>query len=447
MKTAALIRTLEVNNDAIRLQKELEPYFGESIFFMIDRYRDETIPAVKLNGRSVCVGRAFLTDNNLPWFDRVGWQCGDFMYYAALDALPGYDGYWLIESDLSFQLDTKIFFDRLDSLDYDFLATGFEGRWPGWTWHESVKEYCQGHVYGCFYPLTRILKPAAKFMLKKRSEYTNFFRAKCVKNGPGMTLAYANDEAFSASILKMAGFWCESLTNLAPDEFRENFSFDWPIHPMELPFIKGSVLHPVCNEGRSRQKFAVLADQMEQNRDKLYQRFRQFSERVGSEKWERFSGIPSDFLLGLSSQVTENTQKFYIQSLLKKLVVYFSGDLGGIKLDRGWVYQEKTAVLDFKLNGLNISFDICFVVDSWDNKDPKIELHAELFSRDADGWSGIAGLGLHANGRGRYLAYSAIIQNGYDDNAVESLQKEMLMVVADIDRANRANSIVDEARR
>lgn len=375
MNVAALIRCVFLDNDAMRLRRELEPFFGDSVFFVMDRYCEADRPGLVRDGANIEVGRAFLEKHDLPYFPEVGWLCGDFAYYAAAEALPQFDHYWLIENDVSFRIDAQFWFSETCKSQTDFLAWGGAPAPPTWHWFESMNAYVQGRVYSCFFPVSRMSNRAAAHLLRARAEYSR---------QRASDMPYANDEAFVASILVRDGFTLGNINQWSDRRIFRHFSFHWPTHPGELAHIEDAIVHPVCEGQQARLKFSALAARLEENRSALQRRYREFRSRLPDEKWEEFSGLDPSILFQSEPHLTGGTpQSTCLAQICDQLGTLFASS--GSDLKSAWIYEKRIVVLDCLIDGASFAFDSVPVYEEADGDKIISKFLVEALPRNAGG--------------------------------------------------------------
>jgi hypothetical protein len=142
---------------------------------------------------------------------RSGWQCGDYCYYHAEEAMPGYAFYWLIEPDVLFDLgDPSSFFALFRNAQHDYLAARFGKRPERWGWAPSIK--ARGlPVFGGVFPVTRLSAHAIRHLRERRVADSAAPGEKRWRNWP-------NDESFVASHMVAAGFAAADLNEAAGRE-------------------------------------------------------------------------------------------------------------------------------------------------------------------------------------------------------------------------------------
>ena len=360
----AIIRTADVNAEAKRLAGELAPVFGEDIYFVSDRYKDLDAPELLVKGKTIFVGRKFLSKRGLPWFPRVGWQCGDFAYYAAAAVLTKFDYYFVVEDDVSFRYEDKSFFERIFDFDFDIALYGMGLASDKWEWSKSMAGYYDIAVRHAFFPVSCVSRRAASYLLHERIKYSGNFKSLDWRE---VNFEYANDEVFVATASIHAGFRCQNIAELFPDSVWERFGLFWPIHPDEVAFFQQSILHPVCSGIKARKRFDFLMRDFDKNILKLRQRFEEYSRHLGGERWQEFTGIEKRFVAeGDNNPLIE---LFSLQTLVANRIK----DKTSLPCNT-WVHEKRISVFDVEIAGVTIAFDVSF--------SPRLMAHQiEVFGR------------------------------------------------------------------
>jgi hypothetical protein len=363
--SVALIRTIDIDADVKRLKEELAPYFGENIYVMAERYREfpshnyrgNVQPPYFIDNDVIYVTRGFLELNRLPYFDKVGWQCGDFNYFAALSALPDYDYYWLIECDVSFQADTAKLFGAIDSNASDLIALYLGVAHQQWVWRTAMSRYTSADVFFCLYPISRISNKGVRHLFEERIKYSNSADTANGTWAVGRADLYANDESFTATILKRDGFTCTSLNDIIPTETTLAATLFQAYHPIELEHMNEFVVHPVCSGEKFKSKMAVLAYAMEENWEYLHNRYAKFTEVFDLETWESLTGLPKELFSSKDFELSKETVPFYMAKLVR-LIYKKLTDSSSWKIVANYVYNNKVGVIDIALGKAVIAFDI-----------------------------------------------------------------------------------------
>jgi hypothetical protein len=187
--------------------------------------------------------------------EKLYWRCGDYGLYAARQALPNARRYWMIEPDVRLhQVAPGAFFDRFADDPSDFLAAHLRPAEDSWDWGKTMAD--GGPVWRCLYPLVRLAGPALDHLLGVRRAAGAPF----VAEGRDSRF-WPNDEVFTATTLKRAGFACKDLNHSAPVYDPDSFGYWWPISDRQLADQgrEGFAYHPVLNGDRYFQKLFHLA--------------------------------------------------------------------------------------------------------------------------------------------------------------------------------------------
>jgi hypothetical protein len=348
----AIIRTAEVDARARRLAGELAPAFGEDIYFVVDRYGDADAPELLVKAKAIFVGRKFLDRRGLPWFARVGWQCGDFVYYAAAAVLSHFDYYFVVEDDVSFRCDGRSFFAPLLQMDFDLALHGVHEAAGVWQWTRTMAGFYDIPAQQTFFPLSCVSRRAAEYLLQERIRYS-----RQTPDAPVIPANYANDEAFVATAARHGGFRVTDLATLFPASAWRRFSLNLPIHPDELGFFSDAVLHPVCTGRRARDRFDWLVSDFSASRARLDERRKEFSRHLGPELWQEFSGIEASFFE--QDETGPAAQIYHLQTLVMDRL---PGRTGTTCQTR--IFQRRLVVFDFATDAGTIAFDVALAPES-----------------------------------------------------------------------------------
>lgn len=251
MASAALIRTNGLE-DISSIKNQLLEYFDTNdIYVLIEDFANDSYDTYKGVDNSLKVGKKFLEKNELKYFKRAGWQCGDYIIYAArMEVEKKYDYYWIVEPDLRLNINVPSFFKKFESKTEDLIGVYFGYRKDNWGWYDSMSFLYSGKVSGLYFPFLRVSAQAVDFLLKKRVEYgkleeisrLNFASTSLIKD-------YANDEAFVASTLRNNDFNCIAINEFYEDLISGYFSTEFPISEIEekSPYLRNKIAHPVLS--------------------------------------------------------------------------------------------------------------------------------------------------------------------------------------------------------
>ena len=359
MKSIAIIRAQAADHDTNRLIAELRPAFGEDVYILSEAYADPGFEMRHLSDRHLELGGGFLAKHGLPSFPRVGWQCGDFIYYGALNYLPPFDLLWMVEADVSLRFDVKARLAALEANRADFLIPQLRKRGGAWGWSKSIADQVpEGKVYGGLFPITRISTPALRHLLQERIAYarqTRFQGQGAPDKAPHL---FANDEAFTCTILQRDGFHCQDLFACLDVNTTRDFSLRFPIHPEELPLISDSIVHPVCLGEKAETKFTHVFTHMEDSLPKLRVRRDTFCARLGQDRWSDFSGLPAQVLDGQDFEVTPETARALLLHLLREVEhARDAGFFAGASL-KVWVFQRRVGVIEMQVGTARFGLDV-----------------------------------------------------------------------------------------
>lgn len=359
MKSIAVIRAQAADHDTDRLMAELRPAFGEDVYILSESYADPGFEMRRLSERHLELGGGFLARHGLPGFPRVGWQCGDFIYYGALDYLPPFDRLWMVEADVSLRFDVKTRLAALDANGADLLIPQFRKRGSAWGWTKSIADQVpEGQVYGGLFPITRISTPALRHLLQQRAAYARQARFQGMGAPDKAPHLFANDEAFTCTILQRDGFQCQDLFACLDVNTTRDFSLRFPIHPDELPLIADSIVHPVCVGEKAETKLAHVFTHMEDSLPKLRARQEAFCARLGQERWQEFSGLPAQVLNGHDFEVTPDTALPLLLRLLREVEhARDAGHFAGASL-KVWVFQKRVGVIEIRIGAARFGLDV-----------------------------------------------------------------------------------------
>jgi hypothetical protein len=182
-----------------------------------------------------------LRDLGLLPHPKCGWRCGDYAYYVARQAFPGYDFYWLTEPDV--WVNTAELADvmaEFSASTADFLAARLRPAHAGWDWHRTMaNRYAQ--VYGCIFPITRLSARAIDHAHAAR-------RAARQLPSEQVFATWPNDEVFVATELMNHNFACADLNDVRPGTYTDHSLRTGLPHDREDLLSRppdGLIYHPV----------------------------------------------------------------------------------------------------------------------------------------------------------------------------------------------------------
>jgi hypothetical protein len=144
------------------------------------------------------------------------WWAGDYPFYFALRDIPEYDYYVLLEYDVHFPVRTADYINRLIAAiskdgDIDAVGTRLRRGDPGDICKATYLVY--NDVYTYFFPLIVLSHAAVKSLLDARRLETS--RIKTADE-------LMHCEAFVATHLHHAGFYCVDVDHLLPGTYRND---------------------------------------------------------------------------------------------------------------------------------------------------------------------------------------------------------------------------------
>lgn len=205
---------------------------------------DESTGPVDVGGlNKLSVTRDTVEQLGLLATDDYGWRCGDYNFYAARQAFPDFDDYWLIENDVLLHFaDPSVFLNRLAARECDMLAPYLRPAQDRWGWTQRMANFA-APVMSCAFPIMRLSGAVIDALHSERVRIGTLFR------DSGKADSYwPNDESFTATTAVKLGFDCKSLSNMRGDVFKDGFSTAKPISITDPRFqgdYSAQVYHPV----------------------------------------------------------------------------------------------------------------------------------------------------------------------------------------------------------
>ena len=186
--------------------------------------------------------------------ESVFWYFGDYAFYCALQSIPGFDYYIMIDYDVELVRGNTYALESLiarlmppGSPPLDHVGPFFGPANPEWCWSWACKGVFPKH-YGSFFPLIVLSCRAAEYLYEwRRREAAN----------PPANGQYIMSEAFVPSALMAAGgFSCAELNSLLPGcSDRSTFRVLPPMQMGNLPAFDRTIefVHPVYSEKEYRK--------------------------------------------------------------------------------------------------------------------------------------------------------------------------------------------------
>lgn len=289
----------------------------------------------------------FLAQENLKFFKKCGWQCGDYILYAARKFFPDYDFYWLVDDDLVFNCNFDDFIYETNKFDEDLISYSFSERDFTWDWTKSLNGYRKYKIYGMLFCILRMSAKAIDFLKKSRVEYNLEFDLNSRKN----LNEYANDEVFTATLLKNNNYSIIDICKIVPELFDMHFTLTRPILIDELnfPYLKNKILHPVCSIERSREK--VKKRLINKEYSSLIDRFYEVYSFLGAEACLDYFGVDVKMVFqdyfGENEILNLHTLNFALKNKLKSSYV-----------KKIWFYRLHIMVVECDFNKIKFGLDI-----------------------------------------------------------------------------------------
>lgn len=324
MASVALIRCNDITIRETTLYDKLSSYFGKNIYYVADNIGGRLQYPDSVADHIIEMDTALLAGLGLPIFERVGWRCGDYCYYAARETLTeAFERYWLIENDVDFSFDKiEDFFSSFEECSADFVAPAYGRRGPEWFWTGSIIPLVgAGNAKGCLFPITRLSGAAIDHLRRVRAETIGVISSGGTSAAPEPALA-PNDEAFVSSILARDGFSCVNMADIAPAGALSGDSFHsaFPVMPQEVTLAsrRNRVLHPVRNKAGAAWKLRVMRSKHPQ----VYERKRNFIvENFGEDIWRDWSSEEVEPSRPLAAEATQ-VQPVFLNAHSKQPPVY-----------------------------------------------------------------------------------------------------------------------------
>lgn len=235
-KTLIAIRCVEFSDAAARVADDMRFFFPyASVVFVSDQ---RSKPSEFPEGRNVLPITIPKLDA-LGLFharENVGWICGDYCYYVALEL--EWDYLWLVETDVAFSGDAANVMREAHATDADLIGTRIGPRPPHWPWHARMlaASDCEA-TQGLFFPLTRVSRRLAEESLAERQKISTVL----LEN---LDLRVPNDEVVIASTALRLGLETLDLKALRPDAFK-NWSWQTRFCIEEIGHsVRAAFTHP-----------------------------------------------------------------------------------------------------------------------------------------------------------------------------------------------------------
>ena len=238
--TAFLIRTHENNRQVQELVDGLKRKVSPHVFVVCD----ESLGTVKFSGTNkISLSPAVIS----KWsFDRHpedwGWFCGDYSYYAAAEALPDFEYYCLIESDVHLsETGLAAVKDILQNDTSSALAADLRRHEKPPSFSKDLRAIGEDAHFGCIFPFTRVSRKLIPEMLSLRRSVQNHHSALRV-----------NDEAILATAAHKKGDSVTDLYNYEGVFEKDSFATNPPFlqETLEKRPNDTRAFHPVVSTAR-----------------------------------------------------------------------------------------------------------------------------------------------------------------------------------------------------
>jgi hypothetical protein len=242
-RMAVLIRTHYVDGPLLALAERIKSGGAFDVYIVAD----ETGGVLDCGGAPK-ISLTAETIAGLGLYDgapKVLWRCGDYGYYAARQALPQYDGFWMIEPDVRLKSQTPCdILARFPGPDeVDFLAGRLRPAETDWDWTMTM-DPAEGPVWRCLFAVTRLSARAIDLLYQARRRAS----AEHVSLGRNPK-AWANDEAFVCTTMARSHLIQRDLNDFGQVYNEVGFSFWFPISEREVEATgqDGWIYHPVLS--------------------------------------------------------------------------------------------------------------------------------------------------------------------------------------------------------
>ena len=240
-KNAIAIRCHKIGEAEKKLYSFVAKYFGKENTFFVMNVNSSEVQVPEGYNHIIFNREKILSGEKLFWPQDVAWKCGDYCYYAMLNALSGYAYFWLLEPDIKFCCDKpEIFFEDFEAQEADFLAPRF-GRAPETLPFYPTAKVLESEPMSCLFGITR-MNPALipKLMSTRENLSEKFYKEKLPPS------LYPNDEIYVSTAGARLGLRCAPMDKLSSFNFLL-FSVDPNIFFLEkdLADVQGKfIVHP-----------------------------------------------------------------------------------------------------------------------------------------------------------------------------------------------------------
>ncbi len=240
---AVLIRTHYVDDQLLAFAGRLSEDGAFDVHVLADETRGPldfgSIPKLSLTLESLAALGLYTQAPSLLW------RCGDYGLYLARQALPQYDGFWMIEPDVRLKAarPSDILARFPGPEEVDLLAGRLRPADDDWDWGVTM-DPAAGPVWRCLFAVIRLSARAIDLLydVRRRASAEHLAEGRDPKLWP-------NDEAFVASTLAHSGLTLRDLNAFGQVYDDAGFSFWFPLSERELEATgrEGFIYHPVLS--------------------------------------------------------------------------------------------------------------------------------------------------------------------------------------------------------
>lgn len=242
-----LLRCISYTDESVQeLAEELALYVPKKDIWFV---HDSDFHNPSLNVISVV---KFRKELGIDWsiISKKGWLFGDFCYYSALWSGLTYKYFHLIEDDVRFCGDSfNIYMANTKNEQTDFLCLKLKKKPPSNMW---VKKYAFSHpsensCHGCFFPVSRISRRAACYLLQRRIEEFRYFLEHYDFTHSFASKYFSNDEAFTSNSIANSSAY--SISRFTSPIFNQYMGLGVCLDAQNIP--GDHVIHRYCPEDKT----------------------------------------------------------------------------------------------------------------------------------------------------------------------------------------------------
>lgn len=338
-----------------RLYTKLLQYFSAKDIFVIVDETDSKVSIPKYLNK-ISWDKEFISNKCLLDYNHfnkgIGWLCGDYFYYAFRENVES-EYYWLIEPDVLFSFDNIAdFFSPFESMSEDGLFAKTRRLPESDYWYKSAMLINDKEQMGCSFPLSRLSGNAIDLCKKERQKISTLYKL----NGSfsyddnSLGVHFPNDEVLVLNTLIREGLKIGDFSDIFPASFNFFGYHSWfSIPQQDTLLLENKVIHPARDINRIKNN--VVENIIRRIDECLELHF-----------------ITVDNISLLSSQIASDIEQYcknYLLSKSKRISIFerskifFKDDfIQRFKLEKQWIYNNRTIVFEFFFNNMNIVFDV-----------------------------------------------------------------------------------------